>query len=112
MISLEEIERSQDHLKQLGPHLVIILAQTGIGMPSLGSLFTGVSIVCRLFGQSGIHEICIFKGTLAMTIIESDLEIRLALDTRILFLSLQPTDLIRDLGSISFKKRGLTIFSQ
>ena len=36
--------------------------------------------------QSGIHEICISKGILAMTTIESILETRLALATRISFL--------------------------
>ena len=48
--------------------------------------------------RNGIREICISKGILVMTIIESILETRPALATRISFLFLQPIALIRHLG--------------
>ena len=78
----------------------------------LRSLSTGVSTVYLLSVRNGIREICISKGILAMTTIESILETRLAWATRISFLSLQQIDLIRHLGWISFKKQALSIFSQ
>ena len=97
-------------MNQAGTLLAIKSVQIGIEMPSLGSLSTGASTVYLPLVQNGIHEICISKGILVMTIIESILETRPALATRISFLFLQPIDLIRHLGWISFKKREPSIF--
>ena len=100
MISLEEI----DQVVQSGPFeptwdsLSHQVCPDWYRDANLGSLSTGVSTVYLLSVRNGIREICISKGILVMTIIESILETRPALATRISFLLFTADRLIRHLG--------------
>ena len=76
MISLKRLIKlsSQVLLNPPGTLLAIKSVRIGYRDANLGSLSTGVSTVYLLSVRNGIREICISKGILVMTIIESILE--------------------------------------